>query len=157
MKLIPVIILLIPLLNWGQNTIKVRKSDTTFNAFYYSKSTSEDTYSSAFHGEVKGSIVFSKKCRSYYIFRKDGSVFFFNEKPNYKKIKKKCDQVDWSILNNTNGKYYISGDEVLIFPYTYSPTGEKKLGSQSLQGKYSQDKLEMNSGMNSRVMIKFSK
>jgi hypothetical protein len=138
----------------SQNTIKVRKSDTTFNAFYYSEKTAADTYSNVFQGGAKGSVVFSKKCRSYYIFREDGSVFFFNEKPNFKKIKKQCDQVDWNIMNNTNGKYYISDNEVLIFPYTYTETGEKILGSQSLTGDYHLDKLVMNSGQHNRVMIK---
>lgn len=154
MNLFNILLLLIPTLYWGQNTIKIRKSDTTFNAFYYSQTTSSDTYSNAFHGGSKGAVVFSKKCRSYYIFRKDGSVFFFYEKPNFKKIKRHCDNVDWSIMNNTNGKYYISGNEILIFPYTYSETGEKILGSQSLQGIYFTNKLVMQSGINDRVMIK---
>lgn len=140
--------------NYAQNTIKVRKSDTTFNAFYYSESTVADTYSNAFQGGSKGSVVFSKKCRIYYIFREDGSVFYFNEKPNYKKIKKHCDSVDWSIMNNTNGKYYISGNEVLIFPYTYTETGEKVLGSVSLKGSYYLDKLVMSSGLSDKAMIK---
>lgn len=138
----------------AQNVIKIRKSDTTFNAFYYSATTASDTYSNAFQGGNKGSLVFSKKCRSYYVFRDDGSVFFFNEKTNYKKIKKQCDQVDWTVMNNTNGKYYISGNEVVIFPYTYTETGDKVLGETSLNGEYHLDKLVMNSGLNDRVMIK---
>jgi hypothetical protein len=140
--------------SFAQNTITVRKSDTTFNAFYYSEHTSTDTYSNAFQGDAKGNVVFSKKCRSYYILREDGSVSFFNEKPNYKKIKKQYNNVDWSVMNSVNGKYYISGNEILIFPYTYTETGEKVLGSQSLQGNYHLDKLVMHSGRSGRTMIK---
>lgn len=155
MKTAPIFLFLfLSICSFAQNTIKVRKSDTTFNAFYYSEKTAADTYSNSFQGGAKGSVVFSKKCRSYYILREDSSVFYFNEKPNYKKIKKHCDSVDWSILNNTNGRYYISGEEILIFPYTYTETGEKVLGSQSLKGVYHSDKLIMNPGLQNRVMIK---
>ena len=139
---------------FSQNTIKVRKSDTTFNAFYYSKEKSSNTYSNIFQGGAKGRVVFSKKSRSYYILREDGSIFFFNEKPNFKKIKKRCDKVDWTILNNTNGKYYISGSDILIFPYTYTETGEKVLGSQNLSGTIDKSKITMRSKSAEIVMLK---
>jgi hypothetical protein len=138
----------------AQNTIKIRKSDTTFNAFYYSKAISSCKYSNIFHKGQKGRLIYSTKCRSYYLFHEDGSVFYFNEKRNFRKVKKQCENVDWSILNNINGKYYITGNDVLIFPYTFTATGEKVLGSTSLNGKYFLDHLSMNSGSNKRVMIK---
>ena len=142
--------------SFTQNTIKVRKSDTTFNAFYYSKEKSANTYSNIFQSGAKGSIVFSKKSRSYYIMREDGSIFFFNEKPNFKKIKRRCDKVDWNILNNTIGKYYISGTDILIFPYTYTETGEKVLGSQHLNGTIDISKIIMRSNTSEIVMIKLN-
>jgi hypothetical protein len=156
MKVVLIVLLLFSFgIYIGQNTIKVRKSDTTFNAFYYSKNVSSNTYSNIFQGGSRGAVRFSKKCRSYYILREDGAVFFFNEQANYKKVKRLSDKVDWSILNNTNGRYYISGNEILIIPYTYTETGEKVLGSQSLEGKYEKEQLIMNAKAIPRVMIKY--
>lgn len=124
----------------GQNTIKVRKSDTTFNAFYYS--------------EDKVNSVDRNKGRSYYILREDGAVFFFNNTSNFKKFKKHCDEVYWTRKKHPDGKYYIKGSEILIFPYIMDKSGKKVLGATSLNGTYHANRLVISSGSNDRVMIK---
>jgi hypothetical protein len=153
MKLILLLILAnLTFCSVAQNTITVRKSDTTFNSFFYAakvQSASYDIQSSSSNGAKFWT---KKKSRIYYIFGDSGDIWYFTESKNYKKVKKLSDAKNWT-LQQPNGKYYIKGTDLVIFPYVRQIDGTYTLGKVSLDGSYFGSFLEMEMGLNTKRML----
>lgn len=141
--LLPFIVLLsITHQYFPQNKITIRKSDTTFNASYCTFEINSNTYSRTLTGEKKR-IILSKKSRSYYVFRENGCIYFFNEKSNYKKVSKLINKVNWENNITPSGKYFVKNIELVIYPYIYSPTGKRILGEEFLMGTFSNNYVKL--------------
>ena len=116
---------------YSQNTISVRKTDTSFNAIFYSDKIFEHKSFTTLNGKEKH----NKKARMYYVFGKDGSIWFFIDGAKIKKVLKSSKGIVWKKVTPT-GKYYIKNTELVIYPYHRSMTGELVLNEVYFDGNY---------------------
>ncbi len=121
---------------YSQNTISVRKTDTSFNAIFYS----DNVFRHKSYTSLKGNEKQNKKVRMYYVFGVDGQIWFFMETHKQNKIIKSCKNIDWDNISPT-GKYFIRNKELVIYPYHRSMTGEQVLNEVYFDGVYNKKEM----------------
>jgi hypothetical protein len=151
MKLILLLILVnLTFCSVAQNTITVRKSDTTFNSVFYSEEV-DVNYKMPQNRNSKPFEILSKT-RAYYVFNSDGDVWYLEGSKNIRKFKKTL-KFKEELFQQPNGKYYIKGTDLVIFPYVRQIDGTYALGKVSLDGSYFGSFLEMEMGLNTKRML----
>jgi len=95
-----------PTLVVSQNTISIKKKQSTIDAIFKSDNN-------------------SNKLNQYYCFKKNGYVYYFTSTQKDKKVIKNCKGQEWLKLNSSIGKYISHQDSITISPITYSMYGEE--------------------------------